>query len=434
MDRRRVYGGPNVPVKLQDSTVTVGNLGPNNPGYVRLGGSNLDAFGRLRVGEPHTVFDSQLQYSAMPIYWETVTANSGTATHLPNESSVRMRVTGASGSSVIRQTKRYFRYQPGKSQKITMTFVLGAPSTATRRRVGYFDARNGIYLEQDENGLYFCRRTYVSGAAVDSRTAQASWNIDKMDGTGPSGVVFDQTKAQILLIDLEWLGVGSVRIGFVVDGQVYYCHQMNHANSLDTVYMTTANLPLRYEIANTGTDSGTSDLKQICAEVSSEGGLQERSQVFATSNGATLRTVSTTYLPVLAIRPATVFPAGGSLLNRATIIPLLVDIFSEDAGLHYRILHNPTVTGGSWTNYNTTHSGVQVNATGTSVTGGTIIGNGYVPVANNRTGSASIALDSEWFLSLDVAGTTADVLAVAAVRIGTQDTDTGVCITWKELY
>ena len=77
---------------------------------------------------------------------------------------------------------------------------------------------------------YFVRRTFVSGSAVDAdEIAQSDWNTDKLDGTGPSGIILDESKAQILWWDFEWLGVGTVRCGFVIDGLFRTCHVFNHA-------------------------------------------------------------------------------------------------------------------------------------------------------------------------------------------------------------
>ena len=226
---------------------------------------STDAFGRVRVSDPATLFDSQHQYTSQPLYWGEQATGTGAATHLPNEASVRLSTGGtASGAKMYRRTKAYFRYQPGKSQFIAMTFVLGAATNNLRRRVGYYDSHNGIFVEQTGSGASVVRRTYTSGSAVDNVVAQDSWSIDRFDGTGPSGVTLDWTKTQILVIDLQWLGVGRVRVGFYVNGVLYYAHEFLNANNLSLVYMTSANLPLGYEIENTGITAGTNTMDCIC--------------------------------------------------------------------------------------------------------------------------------------------------------------------------
>jgi len=227
---------------------------------------NIDAFGRLRVSQPFTLFDSNHRFDDNEL-WSTATATSGTATFNSAQGLVDLAVTAASGSEVVRETTKVFAYQPGKSLLILSTFVMSAAKTNLRQRIGYYGAANGYYLEQNGTTVSFVERTSVSGALVNTAIAKASWNVDKMDGTGPSGITLDLTKAQILFMDLEWLGVGTVRMGFVIDGNFYVCHKFHHANLIASTYITTASLPIRYEITNTGATSGASTLKQICSSV-----------------------------------------------------------------------------------------------------------------------------------------------------------------------
>ena len=234
---------------------------------------NIDAFGRLRTSTPFTLFDSSHRFDDNGL-WSTSTATGGTATFNAAQGLMDLDVTTASGSQVLRETTKVFSYQPGKSLLVLSTFVMSPAKTNLRQRVGYYGTNNGYYLELNNTTVSFVERSFVTGAIVDTPVTQASWNVDPMNGSGPSGITLDLTKAQILFMDLEWLGVGTVRIGFVVDGNFYVCHRFNHANLIASTYITTASLPLRYEITNTGTTSGPSELKQICSTVLSEGGYQ----------------------------------------------------------------------------------------------------------------------------------------------------------------
>ena len=211
---------------------------------VSIGGVNVDAFGRVRSSSPYTLFDSQNRYEKNDLFSET-TATGGTVTYDANASTVELNVTTTSGSEVVRQSYRSFSYQPGKGLLTFNTFVMGAAKTRVRMRVGYFNTQNGVFLERADSDVKFVRRTFTSGVAVDVPVLQANWNGDKLDGTGDSGLTLDLTKAQILWSDFEWLGVGSVRCGFVINGQFIICHTFENANNLDSVYMTTAILPIR---------------------------------------------------------------------------------------------------------------------------------------------------------------------------------------------
>jgi hypothetical protein len=214
----------------------------------------VDAFGRLRVSNPYTLFDSQNRYQKDPQFNETLTTG-GTSTYVANESTVDLAVTTSSGSKVVRQTNRVFPYQPGKGLLVLATFVMNAGKTNLRQRVGYFNTDNGVFFQANGTTKSFVLRTNTSGTPSDARTAdQSTWNGDKLDGSGPSGITLDITKSQILWMDFEWLGVGSVRCGFVINGQFIVCHTFNNANEQTKVYMTTAILPIRYEILDDETN------------------------------------------------------------------------------------------------------------------------------------------------------------------------------------
>lgn len=233
--------------------------------------AGIDAFGRSKVANPQTLLDSQNVYKENEKFY-TVTSGSGATVFDANASLVDMSVTDASGDEVIKETKRVFPYQPGKALEILCTFTLDEPKTNLRQRVGFFTTENGIFLEQADDTVYLVLRSKSTGSVVENRVAQADWNTDKLDGTGSSGITLDLTKSQIFFIDIEWLGVGTVRCGFIIDGVFVFAHKFHHANSITGTYMTTACLPVRYEITNTGATSGASTLKQICTSVISSGG------------------------------------------------------------------------------------------------------------------------------------------------------------------
>jgi len=346
----------------------------------------IDAFGRLKVSQPFTLFDSQHRYQEND-KWDTSTSTGGSITFRTNESAVDINVTTTSGSKVTRETKRVFAYQPGKSLLILSTFVFASKKTNLRQRIGYFGTQNGIYLEQNNNDVYLVLRTYVGGSVDDStyRVAQSSWNGDRFNGTGPSGRTIDFTKANIMWMDVEWLGVGDVRVGFIVDGRPVIAHTFHNDNLRTTTYMTTASLPLRMEIENTGTTDSVSTAKQICNSVMSEAGYEGFSKRYnVTKNGSagtTLTTAGTQY-PMVGIR------LNSSRLD-SVIVPSNISAVLEETvsnkpdTILYRILLNPTVTGGSWINHY--NGNVDYNITATSVSGGTDIIGGYISSSGSLT-------------------------------------------------
>jgi hypothetical protein len=355
--------------------------------------TNFDAFGRLRVSNPYTLFDSSHRYADNGL-WSTGTATGGTATFNQDQGLMDLSVTSASGSEIIRETTKVFSYQPGKSLMVLSTFVMSAAKTNLRQRVGYYGLQNGLYFQLDGPTLSFVERSLVTGSVTETRISQfggvygagdTGWNVDKMDGTGPSGITLDITKAQILFMDIEWLGLGTVRMGFVIDGNFYVCQKFHHANLITSTYITTASLPLRYEITNTGATSGASTLKQICSSVISEGGYELRGaqQAVGTPINAP-RTLATanTYYPIVSIR------LKSTRLDGIAVATALSVIGNTQANFNWQVIAGGTTTAGAWTSA-ATNSCVEYNLTGTSFTGGRVIASGYF----TSTASTSVSVD-----------------------------------------
>ncbi len=345
-----------------------------------------DAFGRIRVSSPLTLFDSSHRYKDNGL-WNTSTTSGGTAVFRPKEGLVDLIVNTTNGSEVLRETAKVFSYQPGKSLLVLNTFVMAPAQTNLRQRVGYFGTENGIYLQLNNSTLSFVERSLVTGVVTESIVNQSAWNVDKMDGTGPSGAVLDITKAQILFMDIEWLGEGTVRLGFVIDGKFILCHRFNHANLITSTYITTASLPLRYEITNRGVTTSPSTLKQVCSSVISEGGYELRGAQQAIGTPITAPSTfaaAGTYYPMNAIRLKSTTLDAVVILTAASILGL-----GNGKNYAWRILQGATVTGGSWLPASA-DSAVEYNLTGTSVTGGRILAQGYINSSNQASPSVNI--------------------------------------------
>ncbi len=396
---------------LEQIVTTTGSAVP-----VSIGGTNVDAFGRIRSSAPYTLFDSQNRYAKNDDFSEALTG-SGTVTYVANESTVDLNTTTALNDKVIRQTKRSFSYQPGKSLLALNTFVMSAAQDDLRMRVGYFNDQNGVFFDRSGSTLYFVRRTYVSGATVDTPVAQIDWNGDKLDGTGDSGFTIDVTKAQIVWQDFEWLGVGSVRCGFVINGQFIICHTFQNANNLSNVYMTTAILPVRYEIENVGSIASAAKLKQICSTVISEGGYEKRVALNVSRMTAVNSSISTTFVPLVSLRLASgrtgavVIPDGYSVLPTA----------SAATAFEIVLVKNPTLTGASWGASDSAN--VEQDLSATSFTGGTIVQQQFVLSSNQASGLVAGGGDYNWDLQLGATiGGTSDIYTLAIRTLsGTQD-------------
>ncbi len=349
----------------RDTDFTIGG-GILNPAF--------DIFGRQRVSAPLTLFDSSHRFKDNGL-WNTATTGTASAAFNANQGLVDLVVDNSINSEVVRETTKVFSYQPGKSLLVLNTFVMQAKKTGLRQRVGYYNDYNGIYFEVNNSTVNFIERSYVSGGLAETRVAQSSWNGDKLDGTGLSGLTLDTSKAQIFWMDIEWLGVGSVRTGFIINGQIIVCHVFHHANLITSTYMTTASLPLRYEIKNTAATSGTSTLKQICSTVISEGGYELRGLQQALTiplNAPRDCTNANTYYPVISIKLKSGYLDAIVILTALSLLGT-----GNNAVFNWQVIASGTTTGGSWVDAGV-NSAVEYNVSGTSFTGGRILASGFL--------------------------------------------------------
>jgi len=396
-------------------------------------GTMTDAFGRLRVSHPHTLFDSQHQ-DVENDKWDTLIVGSGTKTHLPNESSVKLEISTANGDSIIRETVRTMMYQPGKSLLILNSGVMGTSKANVVQRIGYFGANNGIYFENDSGNNYFVLRSSVTGNVVETRVEQTNWNIDKFDGTGYSAqsVGTEHTqglrpdKANIFWIDVEWLGVGDVRCGIVVDGTFKTAHIFHNDNVNDTAYMRSAILPIRYEIFNKGTTVSNTAMRQICSTAISEGG----------------------YFPINQTRSASTPLAGKNLTNSipnpmislrlkpgrldAIAIPVSADLYGLQAtAFKYRVYENVTsLTGAVWTTTDAA-SAVQYDISATALTGGNILREGIFKGLETAKELNLIDLDGAIQLTRKINASNGDIFTIS-IEPTTVNDDAIVSLSWQE--
>lgn len=424
-----VYNGPTEAYRVNSAKHPDGS-------YTQLMGIDdgyLDAFSRLRVSTPQPLLEVMFTHDLVPLMVEANAVTNATIAHSANLASAILTVSTDDNSKAILQTRQHAPYAPGKSQLAIITFDFGDPVENVSRRAGYWDGSDGVYFEQTLTGVSLNLDTSIVGGS-DQTAAQADWNLDKLDGTGPSGVTADFTIGQILVIDLQFLGVGRVRCGFDIGGIVFWCHQFNNANSLTVQpYMRQASLPLRWEIENTAASAGAT-LQAICGQVMSEGGVAEGiGHTFSVANVANIAT-GTTAVTVLAIRPKTEWPASSGSIPHATIIPGDLSVSSVGAAILVEVFYNPTFTGGAWSSADA-NSVVEFSVNSTVSADGTKVASFFVPsggagVSSAGTGGRSIA--SQYPLTVNLDGTTQRALLVKATTL----TGTGTAraaLTWREI-
>ena len=383
----------------------------------------VDAFGRLQIAPMVTLFDSQHRFRDNGKF-DTAGYTGGTASYNIFESSISMSVGLTAGSECIRESKYITPYQPGKGLLNLNTFVFNTPKNNLRQRLGYFGPSNGVFLEQNGLTLNMVLRSSVTGSVLETRVPQYEWNGDKFDGTGVSNRIINTSKANIFWLDVEWLGVGDVRTGFFVDGRPVTAHTFHNDNVHPTTYMTTACLPIRYEITNLAGQTGSSTMRQICNTVISEGGYEPRSPV-KTTDGYTAKTATTpgVFVPFCSIRLKQTNLDSVVILSGADVVCDSTKIIA------YRIILNGTLTGATFASY-ASDSSVELDTTATQVSGGVIVQSGFVP------GGVVIDVNDPQNFNLQLGRTIAgvsDTLTLAFTVTSEPDVDAFGSIKWYEI-
>jgi hypothetical protein len=413
-------------VNGNDGSVIIGDGVPSSYAY--------DAFGRIRVSNPYTLFDSSNRYADNGKF-ATATTGTATATFNANEGLIDLDVGTASGDEVLRESYVVFAYQPGKSLLIMNSFTFDTAKTNLRQRVGYFGSDNGFYLEQNDSTISLVKRSKVTGSVVNTEVTQANFNTDKLDGTGPSGFTLDLTTSQLMFMDMEWLGAGSVRLGFVIEGQFIIAHRFDWANqSTNTgTYITTASLPIRYEITNTGTVASASQLKQICSTVISEGGYEMNGLqgVAGTPiNSAYTLTTAGVFYPLVSIRLKSTRLDAVALMSAMSTIGTGNNIY-----YNWKITRGGSITGGTWVSGGT-DSAVEYNITGTAFTstGSVDLASGYNVSSNQGGGSTDLLKEALFRFQLrrDSFTSTPEILTVL-LATDTNGNDGYASMDWEEV-
>jgi hypothetical protein len=393
-----------------------------------------DAFGRLRVSNQFTLHDNFHRYYIDYHKSSNNIVGGGSVTFDANAALVNMTVGTASGDSVTRETNRVFSYQPAKSLQVMRSFVFAPAQANLTQRVGYYDSENGIFLELADSTLSWVIRSKSSGTILEDRVTQENWNVDPLNGTGTSTMVIDISKAQIMWADVEWLGVGSIRTGFIIDGEFVHCHTFHHANLINNTYMTTACLPVRIEITNTGPTQSNSTLKQICTSVVSEGGFELIGRPHSIGHELNtpyrLATPNVLY-PIMSLRLRT------DRLN-AIIIPKNFSLAVTAASTYqYFLVVGGVTVGGTWKDYGP-NSSVQYNLTGTSIgfNGQQFQGNvetGYIAASNQTTVTPSLA-EVPFFYQLERNPFTANATEfTVCVKSTGNNLDIFASVNWEEI-
>jgi len=353
----------------------------------------VDAGGRLRVSQITSQLDIKQINDNAPLYYNRVNIGSATQVYTKALGGVTMAVTTTSDAAIA-QTKMFANYFSGKSQFGEITFSKITNQANVTKRAGYFSAttttphdanKDGLWFEADGTDYRF--RIQKNGTDI-LNVAQSDWNINTFE-------TFDGSKFNVLVFQFLYLGGTAVRFGFIKNGGILWCHQYTHAGLVASTFVESPNQPVRYEIRSTG---GAGTFEQICAQVGSEGSVDDVGVHRHVSNGAVTCTSSGTEYAMLGIRLKSAYRNIRLDLKDVALIATTNDNYK------WRILLNPTVAG-TFTYSDVTNASIQfaAGATANTVTAASselVIAEGF------GSGNASIVgdLDSAIRLGSTIAG------------------------------
>ncbi len=388
--------------------------------------AQLDAFSRLRVSNPYNLFNAHFDYDLNPLLFEQVVSGTGaTLTHDSTNRSALMTFSSTpTGGSSFMQSYEYFRYQPGKSQLVCIAFNFVASVANCLKFAGYSDGVNGIEFQNNGSVNQFV--IYSPTSNGNQTVTQANWNLDKLDGTGKSGITLDITKQNLLFLDAQFLYSGRCRIGFFFGGQIVYAHEFKHANLIASPYIAQASLPVRAGM--TCTDTVSTTMSFTCCSVIAEGGKDDvYAYSFSAGNSITAANGVDTYC--FSLRPKTTF---NSITNRSKISLLKLDLGVTGANnVFWKLVIGQTLTTPSFTDVNTTYSATQIDTAGTlSGSPAIVIDSGYA--TSNRTATSSLILN-RYPITLDRSGATRTLGTLSLILQG-QGGNSAVAVqaNWQE--
>jgi len=381
---------------------------------------------RRKVSTNQIVFFNSFQYTKDPQIWDEAATGTASA-ELDTVKGVELSVGGSAGDEVIRQTRNVIEYIPGRQNEITQVVRFTEPEEGIRRRVGLFNENNGFFFENWGLEYAVCiRKTDESGTTTDTRITRENWNIDKLDGTGPSGIVADPSAIQMLDIEYEWYGAGIVEFKWIINNNAYPIHVFYHGNRETEPFINTPFLPVRLELTNVDGTPGTHYFYQSSTSVQAEGarGPIGREENVSTPFAGVSTGGARVLRPVLSIRLRS---------DRLQGVALPLEFLAaslDNTPLYYQIRRDVTLTGADWQNV-PGNSFCEYDYAATDYTGGEAIQTGYISATNQ---GITNAFPKETILQLgrNDLGTTAQIFTVLCAT-AQSNKDVFASLSWVEV-
>jgi hypothetical protein len=408
--------------------------------------SFIDSFNRIRISFPLTLYETKFLTSSQPQeYDELITGTGGSVDFQAACGFVDLKTTAGQESKVVRQTFRYHIYQPGKSilSMIAACLETSGGVSGVTARFGIFDdsadktqdtidSGDGFFFQMDGTTFGVAERRYRDSTQTDYVVTQANFNVDKLDGSGPSKYNLNLSLRHIFYIQSQWVGVGYTIMGVFVNGRLIPCHAFNDDTSDEaSPYNVRASLPVRFEISSTSSSVANATLRKIAVSVISEGGFTPIGNAYSADRGNDSVSVSGTERPLLSIRLK-------SSRIRGTISPLEFTVMSStvaDMMVRVYIFCADTATPLTNDNWQDAHgtSMVEYDKDATAIT---FTDKKYMKIYStyfaDRVSQSSSFLHDKVFIGANIVGYS-QMLVITAERMDSGSSErVYASITWKE--
>lgn len=394
--------------------ISINNIGPDVSSQ----------FDELRVARKSPVIELTSVYGVSALR-DIVTVNGGGTVTNTSTEYVVSTAAGASDFAILDSAERG-RYEPGYGCEAGIGVrIPTAPAGGQFARWGLYDSQNGAFFGTASTGVFVA----VRRGGADTVIPQASWNVDPLNGTGPSGATLNLAKGNIFQIVFTWYGYGIIEFRVVLPDPTTGAQEVVTVHRFNPVGQTSfidPNLPLRAEVNNNGTGAAFS-LFVGGRQYSIIGKFDPVFRI--TSERRTVTNVTSTLVPLISFNRKPVFPAGSARPNSVQINLEAVEILT-DADLAFQILVGGTVNGTfvnfptATTNIPTNETALLVNTTATSITGGEVVYQGLAAAGVSE--ETSRVLVSQELLDFEVPDNLIVTLAVATLGAGGSNTVTAV--------
>lgn len=377
--------------------------------------TNIDAFGNLSSSQVSSQIQLQFPYNVNADEVTSATTGSGTVTH--SVPFAVLSTTAAINSTASISSKNSLHYYVGQGGLCLFTAIFTTGAANSTQEIGIGDSVNALTFGYNGTTFSINRRTN----SVDNYIAQSDWNVDTMNGSGPSKVTLVPNYGNVFKIQYKWLGFGA--INFFIEnpnnGSFLLVHQIKYANQFTTTTLLNPTIPLFAKVSNTSNNTNIV-LKTSSMSTFVEGQVNNLGLLNSIQNS---KGTITTEVNVLTIRNNATF---GGITNRKQVIILFFS--SDNAGVPdvvYKLKLNATLGGSpSYTNISTNTSVVSYDTAGTTVTGGRQLVSFY------SQGNSSL---NQLMKDLPIILNPGDILTVSATSSGAAIT-ASVALTWSENF